>query len=121
LVSVHIPAPPEARGYAYEKQKRKVGDYATAAAAVMLTMSGGTCISAAIALTNVGETPLFAKDAGEAVLGTNVDDAGISEAVRRARAIANPSADGHGSVEFRTHVAGVMVHRALIRAKERAA
>jgi carbon-monoxide dehydrogenase medium subunit len=120
LVSISIPMPAEGHGYAYEKQKRKVGDYATAAAAVMLKMSGGACISAAIALTNVGETPLFAKDAGDAMLGTTVDDAAISEAVRRARAIANPSADGHGSVEFRTHIAGVMVRRALMRAKERA-
>jgi aerobic carbon-monoxide dehydrogenase medium subunit len=120
LVSISIPTPTEGHGYAYEKQKRKVGDYATAAAAVMLKMSGGACISAAIALTNVGETPLFAKEAGDAVLGTTVDDAAISEAVRCARAIANPSADGHGSVEFRTHIAGVMVRRALMRAKERA-
>jgi aerobic carbon-monoxide dehydrogenase medium subunit len=119
LVEIRIPTPAEGHGYAYEKQKRKVGDYATAAAAVMLKMSGGTCISAAIALTNVGETPLFAKDAGDAVLGTSVDDAAISEAVRSARAIANPSADGNGSVEFRTHIAGVMVRRALVRAKER--
>ena len=117
---VSIPTPAEGHGYAYEKQKRKVGDYATAAAAVVLEMSGGACSSAAIALTNVGETPLFAKDAGDAVLGTAIDDAAISEAVRRARAIANPSADGHGSVEFRTHIAGVMVRRALMRAKERA-
>jgi carbon-monoxide dehydrogenase medium subunit len=121
LVSISIPTPAEGHGYAYEKQKRKVGDYATAAAAVMLKTSGGACTSAAIALTNVGETPLFAKDAGDAVRGTSVDDAAISEAVRRARAIANPSADGHGSIEFRTHIAGVMVHRALMRAKERAA
>jgi aerobic carbon-monoxide dehydrogenase medium subunit len=120
LVSISIPTPAEGHGYAYEKQKRKVGDYATAAAAVMLEMSGGACISAAIALTNVGETPLFAKDAGDAVLGTTIDDAAISEAVRCARAIANPSADGHGSVEFRTHIAGVMVRRALMRARERA-
>jgi carbon-monoxide dehydrogenase medium subunit len=120
LVSISIPTPAEAQGYAYEKQKRKVGDYATAAAAVMLKMSGGVCASAAIALTNVGETPLFAKDAGDAVLGTGVDNAAISEAVRCARAIANPTADGHGSVEFRTHIAGVMVRRALMRAKERA-
>ena len=120
LVSISIPAPAEGHGYAYEKPKRKVGDYATAAAAVMLNMSGGVCVTAAIALTNVGETPLFAKDAGDAVLGTIVDDAAISEAVRRARAIANPSADGHGSVEFRTHIAGVMVRRALMHAKERA-
>jgi carbon-monoxide dehydrogenase medium subunit len=118
LVSINIPTPVEGHGYAYEKQKRKVGDYATAAAAVMLKMSGGTCVSAAIALTNVGETPLFAKDAGDAVLGTTVEDAAISEAVRCARAIATPSADGHGSAEFRTHIAGVMVRRALMRAKE---
>jgi aerobic carbon-monoxide dehydrogenase medium subunit len=120
LASIVVPTPAEGHGYAYEKQKRKVGDYATAAAAVMLRMSGGVCISAAIALTNVGETPLFAKGAGDAVLGTTVDDAAISEAVRCARAVANPSADGHGSVEFRTHIAGVMVRRALIRAKDRA-
>ena len=120
LVSISIPMSAEGQGYAYEKQKRKVGDYATAAAAVMLKMSGGVCASAAIALTNVGETPLFAKDAGDAVLGTGVDNAAVSEAVRCARAIANPSADGHGSVEFRTHIAGVMVRRALMRAKERA-
>jgi len=79
----------------------------------MLKLSGGVCTSAAIALTNVGETPLFAKDAGDTVLGTTVDDPTISEAVRCARAIANPSADGHGSVEFRTHIAGIMVRRAL--------
>jgi carbon-monoxide dehydrogenase medium subunit len=120
LVSISIRTPTEGHGYAYEKQKRKVGDYATAAAAVMLEMAGGACTSAAIALTNVGETPLFAKAAGDAVLGTAIDDAAISEAVRCARAIANPSADGHGSVEFRTHIAGVMVRRALMRAKERA-
>ena len=120
LVSISIPMSAEGQGYAYEKQKRKVGDYATAAAAVMLKMSGGVCASAAIALTNVGETPLFAKDAGDAVLGTGVDNAAVSEAVRCARAIANPTADGHGSVEFRTHIAGVMVRRALMRAKERA-
>jgi aerobic carbon-monoxide dehydrogenase medium subunit len=120
LVSISIPMPAEGHGHAYEKQKRKVGDYATAAAAVVLKMSSGACVSAAISLTNVGETPLFAKDAGDAVLGTTVDDAAISEAVRCARVIANPSADGHGSAEFRTHIAGVMVRRALMRAKERA-
>ncbi len=43
----------------------------------MLKMSGRVCASAAIALTNVGETPLFAKDAGDAVLGTGVDNAAV--------------------------------------------
>jgi carbon-monoxide dehydrogenase medium subunit len=112
--------PGDRHGYAYEKQKRKVGDYATAAAAVVLTMSGGSCTSAAIALTNVADTPLFAKDAGEALVGTAIDGAAISEAVRRGQRITSPSADGRGPADFRTHVAGVMVRRAVLRAKERA-
>lgn len=119
VVSVSIPMPTAGHGYAYEKQKRKVGDYATAAAAVVLTMSGGTCASAAIALTNVADTPLLASEAADAVIGTTLDEAAISEAVRHACAAANPSADAHGPVEFRRYVAGVMVRRALMRAKER--
>jgi carbon-monoxide dehydrogenase medium subunit len=120
LLSVRIATPLVGHGYAYEKQKRKTGDYATAAAAVVLTMSGGACSAAAIALTNVADTPLFAKDAADAVVGTGLDEAAIAEAVRRARGIANPSADGRGPADFRTHIAGVMVRRALMRAKERA-
>jgi carbon-monoxide dehydrogenase medium subunit len=120
LTWVRIPLPADRHGYAYEKQKRKVGDYATAAAAVILTMSGGSCTSAAIALTNVADTPLFAKDAGEALVGTAIDGAAISEAVRRGQRITSPSADGRGPADFRTHVAGVMVRRAVLRAKERA-
>src|SRR6202012_4911608 len=41
LPPISIPAPASGHGYAYEKLKRKVGDYATAAAAVVLTMAGG--------------------------------------------------------------------------------
>ena len=120
LTSLRIPLPAEGHGWAYEKQKRKIGDYATAAAAVVLTVSGGACTSAAIALTNVADTPLLAQRAGEALVGTNVDEAAIAEAARRAQQIANPSADGRGPVDFRIHVAGVMVRRAIAQAKQRA-
>ena len=120
LTSLRIPLPAEGHGWAYEKQKRKIGDYATAAAAVVLTVSGGACTSAAIALTNVADTPLLAQRAGEALVGANVDEAAIAEAARRAQQIANPSADGRGPVDFRIHVAGVMVRRAIARAKQRA-
>ena len=59
LTSISIPLPAAGHGYAYEKLKRKVGDYATAAASVMLTMSGGKVVSCAIGLTNLHETPLL--------------------------------------------------------------
>jgi carbon-monoxide dehydrogenase medium subunit len=120
LTAVRIPVPADRHGYAYEKQKRKVGDYATAAAAVILTLSGGKCASAAIALTNVGDTALFAKDAGAALVGTRLDEAAIAEAARRAEKITRPTADGRGPAEFRAHVAGIMVRRAIARAKQHA-
>jgi aerobic carbon-monoxide dehydrogenase medium subunit len=120
LTSIHIPVPAGGHGWGYEKQKRKVGDYATAAAAVVLTMTGGACTSAAIALTNLADTPVFAQHAGEALVGTAIDEAAIAEAARRAQRITSPAADGHGPVEFRVHVAGVMVRRAIARAKDRA-
>jgi aerobic carbon-monoxide dehydrogenase medium subunit len=119
LSAIRITAPPAGHGYAYEKQKRKIGDYATAAAAVILTLSGGRCTAASIALTNVAETALFARDAGAALVGTGLDAAAIAKAVAAAKAIASPSGDGRGPADFRLQVAGVMVARAIGKARSR--
>jgi carbon-monoxide dehydrogenase medium subunit len=120
LTAVRVPLPPAGHGYAYEKLKRKVGDYATAAAAVILVMEGGVCRQASVALTNVGQTPLWAADAGAALVGTEVDAAVISQAAEKAKAIAEPSADMRGPEDYRSHVAAVMVRRAIERALEHA-
>src|SRR6202007_2214272 len=96
LTSVTIPVPAAGHGYAYEKLKRKVGDYATAAAAVVLTMAGGKVASCAIGLTNLHETPLLAADAAKAVIGTSLDVASLKKAARAAEAIMSPGADGRG-------------------------
>ncbi len=120
LIEVRVPALSPNQGAAYEKMKRKVGDYATAAAAVVLTMNGATCESASIALTNVGETPLLAADAGASLAGKTVDEDSIAEAARLAMEIARPVADLRGSVEFRTAMTGEMTRRAIRRAVARA-
>ncbi|MBC9881950.1 xanthine dehydrogenase family protein subunit M [Bradyrhizobium sp. INPA01-394B] len=116
LTSVSIPVPAAGHGYAYEKLKRKVGDYATAAAAVVLTMAGGKVATCAIGLTNVHETPLLAADAAAAVIGTSLDAATLKTAAAAAAAIMAPAADARGPVEYRKHVGGIMVTRALQRA-----
>jgi carbon-monoxide dehydrogenase medium subunit len=120
LTSVTIPVPLSGHGYAYEKLKRKVGDYATAAAAVVLTMAGGKVASCAIGLTNLHETPLLATDAAKAVIGTSLDAASLKKAASAAEAIMSPAADARGPVEYRKHVGGIMVARALQRAASRA-
>ena len=121
LTAVRVPVPPAGHGYAYEKLKRKIGDYATAAAAVVLTMAGGKCKTASIALTNVGETPLFAAEAAAALVGTGVDKAALDKAVTLAEGITAPASDGRGPADYRTRMAGVMLRRAVQRALARAA
>jgi carbon-monoxide dehydrogenase medium subunit len=121
LTSITIPLPPAGHGYAYEKLKRKVGDYATAAAAVVLTMAGGKVSSCSIGLTNLHETPLLAIDAANAVIGTSLDPAALKQAATAAEAIMSPAADARGPVEYRRHVGGIIVTRALTRAAARAA
>ena len=65
LTAIRIPVPAAGHGYAYEKLKRKIGDYATAAAAVVLTLRAAEVASCSIGLTNVAETPLWAEDAAK--------------------------------------------------------
>ena len=120
LAAVRVPLPPAGHGWAYEKLKRKVGDYATAAAAVILTVSGGAIATCAISLTNVAGTALFAADAAASVVGTALDKPILARAAAAATAIAEPAADGRGSAEYRAKMAGVMTARALTRAFARA-
>jgi carbon-monoxide dehydrogenase medium subunit len=120
VTDIRIPRPPPGHGYAYEKLKRKIGDYATAAAAVILSMSGGEIVSCSIGLTNVAETPLWAEEAAKILTGSAFDAAAVKKAVAAAEAITSPANDARGPVHYRTKMAGVMLTRALARAKERA-
>ena len=118
LTAVTIPTP--VGGYAYEKQKRKIGDYATAAAAVQIVKDGGNCVSASIAMTNLSDTPVYSEDAGAALVGTSVDAIALDAAVAAMLGDIDPTEDNRGPVAFKNHVAGVILRRAIERAWSRA-
>jgi len=120
LTAIRFQHPAPGHGYAYKKQKRKIGDYATAAAAVVLSMSDGKCAFASIGLTNVADTPLLADAASEILVGTTLDDATLDAAVAAAIEITDPAEDGRGPADFRKHIAGVMTRRAIQQALARA-
>ena len=120
LTGISITPPPANHGYAYEKLKRKVGDYATAAAAVVLTAKGGVVETCSIGLTNLSDTPLLATEAAAAVIGTKLDQATLNKAADLARGIMQPAKDARGPIEYKVHVGGIMVMRALQRALARA-
>ncbi|MGY6645565.1 MAG: FAD binding domain-containing protein [Salinarimonas sp.] len=109
-----------AGGYAYEKQKRKIGDYATAAAAVLIEKQGGSITAASIAMTNLSDIPVFSEAAGDALKGTDGTGAALDKAVAAMLADIDPTEDNRGPVEFKQHVAGVILRRAIARAVDRA-
>ncbi len=107
-------------GFAYEKQKRKIGDYATAACAALVTMEGGRCTAASIAMTNLADTPIWSEEAGAALVGTSCDTAAIDAAVAAATGAIDPTEDNRGPVAFKMHVAAIIIRRAIARAVSRA-
>ncbi len=118
LTAVSFDAP--TGGQAYEKQKRKIGDYATAAAAVILTRDGATCTHASIAMTNLSDVPVWSGAAGAALTGTACDDEAILNAIAAMLADIDPAGDNRGPVEFKRHTAGIILARAIARAWSRA-
>ncbi|KUJ76627.1 FAD binding domain-containing protein [Ruegeria profundi] len=110
LTRIAIPVPGSGVGQAYEKQKRKIGDYATAAAAVMV--GNGT---ASVAMTNLADTPVWSESASSALAEGNVEGS-----VAAMLGDIDPVADNRGPVEFKKHVAAVMLRRAIDRAQSRA-
>ena len=58
LTEIRVPTPPQGSGSAYRKLERKVGDYATAGVAAVITVADGVCQQAGIGLTNAGPIPV---------------------------------------------------------------
>src|SRR5262245_31312423 len=121
LVEIRIPQPVARSAGAYLKLERKVGDFATAAVAVQVTLgAGGACDRVGIALTNVGLTPIQASEAEAVLRGKRPDEAAIKRASELAAAAAQPSDDLRGPAEYKRDLIRVLTARALRKALERA-
>jgi carbon-monoxide dehydrogenase medium subunit len=121
LTEIRIPVPPPKSGGAYVKVERKVGDFATAAVAVQLTLDDkGAVQKAGIGLTNVGATPLKAKKAEDFLKGKKPDAATVAQAAQLAADDAQPSSDLRGPAEYKKGLVKELTKRAISRALERA-
>ena len=121
MTEIRVPALAAGTGYAYEKLKRKTGDWATAGCAVVMQKTGDKVTHIRIALTNVGPTALHATDAEQALLNKPFDEATVAAASAAAISICDPAEDLRGDIEYKTAMAGEMVKRALRKAWSRCA
>jgi carbon-monoxide dehydrogenase medium subunit len=123
LVHLRVPPPAPNSGSAYLRFiPRNEMDIAVVGAGVALALDDkrATCVSARVALGAVAPTPLFVPEAGAALTGSPVAEADIERAAALAQSAARPISDMRGSSDYRRHLVGVLVRRALRLALGRA-
>lgn len=121
ISAVTIPARGANGGDAYLRFiPRTEMDIAVVGCAVNLRLDGDTVTEARVALGAVAPTALLVKEAADAIIGTTLDDPALDALATAASAACNPIDDKRGTVEFRTHVAGVLARRAARIAYARA-
>ena len=123
LVSLQIPNPKKNTGSHYQRFiPRNEMDIAVVGVSshVMLANRGKEFKAVRIALAAVGPIPIFARAAGDGLVGKAVSDEAINKAAETAQSMATPISDMRGPAEFRTHLVGVLVKRTLEGAITRA-
>ena len=115
-----FPVPDDRTAGSYQKVERKVGDFATAAAAVQVSLNDdGTIRAAGVALSAAGPTAVRVDEAERLLAGQKPTAELIRAAADAASTRSVPQADLRGSVEYKKHLAGVLVARGLRQALAR--
>jgi carbon-monoxide dehydrogenase medium subunit len=122
VTAVRVPIGGPGTGAAYMKKKHPASGYAVAGAAASITVEGGSCTAARIAIGGVGANPVRATAAEEVLVG---QVASLDAATRAADAVAQSVGTGeisdtYASAEYRVRLATVLAKRALAAAIERA-
>jgi carbon-monoxide dehydrogenase medium subunit len=114
LVEVRVPIRPGA-GSAYEKVERRAGDWSIAAAAAFVELDGNSVRDVGIGLTAVGARQFTCTAAEDLLRGGPGDAGAVAAAAARCAADCNPPVDQRGPDDYKRHLVGVLVGRALTR------
>jgi carbon-monoxide dehydrogenase medium subunit len=112
LTAVRVPKTGPA-GWSYQKFHRRAIDWAIVGVAALVRRDDGTVSSAAVALTNMGATPLRASGVEAALAGAPATAESVAAAAEHAAEGTDPVSDTNASAEFRQHLAKVLTRRAL--------
>jgi carbon-monoxide dehydrogenase medium subunit len=116
-LGAEFPVPDEGTAGSYQKVERKDGDYATAAAAVQVSLNAdGTIRAAGVALSAAGPCAVRVNAAEELLTGQRPSSELIRAAADAAAERSSPQADLRGTVDYKKHLAGVLVARGLRQA-----
>ena len=119
-LEVRFPVPDERTAGSYQKVERKVGDFATAAGAVQVSLNvDGTIRGAGVTLSAAGPCAIRVEEAERLLTGQKPSVELLRAAADAASRRSSPQADLRGSVEYKKNLAGVLVARGLAQALQR--
>lgn len=107
-------------GWGFEEFARRHGDYALAAVAVTMLQLDGVASDVRVAVMGVGETAMRVTEVEALLDGHKIDSDLIGIAVDALRSIVEPNSDLHASADYRRHLCGELMRRALVDAWTRA-
>jgi len=122
VTGVEIPALPAGTGTAFLEVSRRQGDFALVGVCAVVTLdSGGACTRASLTLLSVGDGPVCAKTAENALRDRTLTPDAVRDAAEAVAASdIDPPADIHASAAYRRQLARVLTARALETAARRA-
>ena len=122
IVAINLPPRMGRAADAYVRfTPRTEMDIAVVGVGVNITLNeAGVCTAARVGVGAVAPTALLVPEAGEALVGTRLDDAALDKAAAAVRAACKPIDDKRGTAEYRIEISGVIFKRAAATALARA-
>jgi carbon-monoxide dehydrogenase medium subunit len=121
LVEIVLPLAKPRTGCCFMEIARRRGDFAIAGVAATITLGEhDACSNVRLAFCGVGETPVDASSAADALIGRELTEQAACDVAAAARAMLDPSGSIHGTADYQRHIAGVLTERALTTAYQRA-
>jgi aerobic carbon-monoxide dehydrogenase medium subunit len=121
LAAVRFPAAAPGTGAAFCEASRRRGDFAMAGVAAQVTLADGVIADARVCVSGVAGVPLRCAGSERALLGSAADPEALHAAAGAALDILDPAGDLHATADYRRHLAGVLLRRAVAQAYGRAA
>jgi aerobic carbon-monoxide dehydrogenase medium subunit len=121
LVEIELPRAKPHTGACFMEIARRRGDFAIVGAAAMVTLGErGECTDVRLTFCGVGETPVDASLAADALVGHAPNEAAIIDVAKAVQGMIDPGGSVHATADYQRHIAGVLTERALQTAHQRA-
>lgn len=122
VTEIRVPTRKPRSGQAFSEYARRANDFAVVEAAGVVELDRrGRCTRVSLVYGGVHDTPFDVGEvATEVMVGEKPSDAASAEVARRARSLARPQDDVHGTADYRSHLVETLGRRVLNTATSRA-